>query len=490
MQSHVQTTALRSLTIAALAFLWPASNDNVALARTPQDAPRADKRDDAPATATAEIGDLTVIMRRDGTIDSATRAKIRFAPEAFSGTVKVAEVLHRSGAVTKDQVLLRLESIELEKSARNERESLEDAERSLELAQRERQIMLEQHGLALERGEWAVIAAQHAYEMFQKAESENMLKGAELGVQGQENGLSNQREELQQLEQMYKGTELSGETKEIVLERARRGVQMTEQYLDIARDNLALTREYRHPDRQREITQQQRWSATDLELLKASQQLADIRSQASIQNAERALREARDQAEKAQRDLKLAEIKSAADGVITRIDLQPGDSVNNGAIIAELIDPADLIGAFSAKEEDLSVLAPGSTARVTFPAFAEVSLEGELAELAAIGAAGADGATFPARIKINGSHELIRVGQKCTIHAQRKLSNVLRVPSKAITSRDGKSLINVIDPDGSQREVEVTIGVRGDEMVQIISGLKAGDVVTLPAAEEATAGEQ
>jgi RND family efflux transporter MFP subunit len=454
-----------------------------------QDAAPPNDPIDAPPTATAEVGDLKIVSTRDGTIDSASRAKIRFAPEAFSGSVKVAEVLHRIGPVTKDQVLLRLEPLELEKAARHASEALDDAERSFDLAQEERQIMLEQQKLALERSEWAAVAAQHAYEMFQKSESENMLLGAELAVQGQENNLSNQREELEQLEQMYKGTELSGETKEIVLDRARRGVRMTEQYLDIARDNLALTREFRHPDRQREITQQQRWSATDLELLKASQQLADIRSQASIQNAERSLRDARERVEKAQRDLQLVEIKSPFDGLINRIDVQPGDSMNAGAVVCEVIDPDHLIATFSAKEEDLRVLAPGSQVRITTPAFGEVALDGNVMELAAIGSPGNDGATFPARIGINGSHDLVRVGQKCTIHAEKTLSNVLRVPAKALTSRDARQFVTVIDPGGAKREVEVTIGARGGDMVQIISGLKAGDVVALPPDKPADGGQ-
>jgi hypothetical protein len=51
-----------------------------------------------------------------------------------------------------------------------------------------------------------------------------MLKNAELSVRSMENFVSNQREELQQLEQMYEGTELDTETKEIVLERARRSL--------------------------------------------------------------------------------------------------------------------------------------------------------------------------------------------------------------------------------------------------------------------------
>ena len=60
---------------------------------------------------------------------------------------------------------------------------------------------------------------------------------------------------------------------------------------------------------------------------------------------------------------------------------------------------------------------------------------------------------------------------------------VIGVPRSAISEVDGVSMVMVVE-DGKRVERVVTIGLRGNEMTEITSGLKAGDVVEVTAVSQ------
>jgi macrolide-specific efflux system membrane fusion protein len=61
-----------------------------------------------------------------------------------------------------------------------------------------------------------------------------------------------------------------------------------------------------------------------------------------------------------------------------------------------------------------------------------------------------------------------------------KADQVLRVLNRYITtnSSTGKSFVNVRQPDGTLKAVEVTLGLRNGAHTEIKSGLSEGDVIT------------
>src|SRR5207253_10024196 len=95
---------------------------------------------------------------------------------------------------------------------------------------------------------------------FERFHGPKMLKVAGLDVQGREQGVENQREELSQLEKMYKGTQLATDTKEIVVERARRALEMAEQWLAIARQDQSVPTDHAHHNRERDLRDEARWA--------------------------------------------------------------------------------------------------------------------------------------------------------------------------------------------------------------------------------------
>ena len=66
------------------------------------------------------------------------------------------------------------------------------------------------------------------------------------------------------------------------------------------------------------------------------------------------------------------------------------------------------------------------------------------------------------------------------------VSNVLQVPSSAVTVRGTGAYVNVVSGSGTSQvltRTPVTIGLQGDSSVQILSGIKAGTKVALAASK-------
>jgi multidrug efflux pump subunit AcrA (membrane-fusion protein) len=75
------------------------------------------------------------------------------------------------------------------------------------------------------------------------------------------------------------------------------------------------------------------------------------------------------------------------------------------------------------------------------------------------------------------------------IVAQRE--NVLQLPLDAITTDDeDNNTVTVIDANGNTSTRAVALGLANNQVVEITKGLKEGERVVLPAAEEGGAEEE
>jgi multidrug efflux pump subunit AcrA (membrane-fusion protein) len=312
-----------------------------------------------------------------------------------------------------------------------------------------------------------------------------MLRQAELGLQQREFSLADQKQELAQLEEMYSGTHLAQETKDIVLDRARRGVMMSEEYLKLAKNDDVISRQYRHPMQDMQVRDGVKWSMEDEAHAGITVTTSEDRKAMELDGAQRSLKDAAQRLKDLEADAALLEVKAPADGVMTTIDLDPKDNVNARQTICEILDPANLVVKFAAHPEDLRVLAPaeGEPVRevsLRLPDFPEVQLTGvisEMSEMVAAGGGGAEANTIPVTVKINGGvNPLVRLGLKCKVHADRTLKDVLAVPREAVKWEAGQASVRIAGAaDSTPRKI--IVGPANDKMIVVVEGLKTGDVV-------------
>jgi HlyD family secretion protein len=319
------------------------------------------------------------------------------------------------------------------------------------------------------------------------------------------------------------------EAAEASLEQTRQSVQTSRVQFEQAERNLA---------RQQELWAQQLTTREALE-----------RVENDVRSAESALRERDKQVtaqaarisqeraglESARYDLSKVRLESPIDGIVTRRNIQQGETAvigtmnNAGTVLLTLADMSVIQAEVEVDETNIPQVVLGQPATIIIDALPDKPFHGRVTEIgnspiqAAGGAAGRQATNFKVVIVIDGDIPDVRPSFTCTADittATRK--NVTAVPIAAVAVRelvyDANGQIvkaprpgdndrrrrNTVEPvaaaaelesgqtrketegvfvvrDGKVEFVPIKMGVAGDQYFEVLSGLKPGDeVVTGP----------
>lgn len=168
------------------------------------------------------------------------------------------------------------------------------------------------------------------------------------------------------------------------------------------------------------------------------------------------------------------------DGVVINVNLMLGQSVGASPVLT-LASMEKLVVKFYMDETDLAGLSLGNRTIYTFNAFPEVSLEGNVTHIEQA-LQTIDGSpvvvvwgTLPQRPSFN-----LLVGMTVDVEIiAGEAKDALIIPIQALREiTPGSYAVFVVQSDGSLKLTPVTIGLRDFANAEVLSGLKAGDVVT------------
>ena len=429
--------------------------------------------------------DLILRVEREGRIESADKTKVRLIPQEYKGAFEVTEVLRRSGRVKKGDVLLRLEGEALNNEIIAAQMAFDHAKKRLQIAVDEKRILAEANDMKRQQVQKNRENAEKELVIWEKYESPGMLKGAELNLKQREFGLADQKQELDQLESMYSGTHLATETKDIVLERARRGVMMSEAWLTLSVNSELVTREFRHAIQDRNVRDGLRMAQQEEAHTHVNLAAAEERKSMELEAATQALADAEKRLARLQQDKALLTVVAPADGVMTRIELEPRDTLAQRQTICEILNTSKLRVKYALTAEDLRALQSNvslspspSTFTMQLPEYPEIIISGTIEELSEIGAPVDNSTHFPLSVSLNESNPIVRLGMRCKLFAELTLSNVLTVPSTAVKWENGKAWCLVQTNEGAVKRT-VRVGASSGDSTVVAEGLSAGDAVVL-----------
>ena len=188
--------------------------------------------------------------------------------------------------------------------------------------------------------------------------------------------------------------------------------------------------------------------------------------------------------DKARLDLSLAEAKLEAleitapfDGVIIDVPVHTGQTVAEGTQVLQMADPQALEVLISVVEEDYPLLEVGQLVELYFDAAPEETTIGQVDRIVPKRVSN-DRPLYQVYISIDDAPETVVAGMTAdaaVILAQR--SEVLRLPRALVQANsDGTARVSVWMGD-HEEECPLTVGLRGDLFVEILSGLEEGDQV-------------
>ena len=166
-------------------------------------------------------------------------------------------------------------------------------------------------------------------------------------------------------------------------------------------------------------------------------------------------------------------VTSPIDGYVTSLSVSVG-SVAGGSMAGSVAN----IDSFVIETKVSESLAPsihvGDSVEV-YVASADKTFTGTITAFSPIPSLGT--LTYPLTITMDPSDDIF-AGMFAEVHiTSESVAQTLCIPSEAVMLKEGKSLVVTLDGDDVPTTVEVVCGVDNGTLVQILSGIKAGDRV-------------
>jgi macrolide-specific efflux system membrane fusion protein len=227
------------------------------------------------------------------------------------------------------------------------------------------------------------------------------------------------------------------------------------------------------------------WKNASIQLGQAQDQLdgasgdaATEQAQVGLNNAETAESHAHQALLdlKAQRDL--AGLVAPADGIVTAVSITAGADAPSTDAIQLAADPLEV--KTSVVESDISSISVGQTASVTVAALGGNPIVGTVASIAPTGSSSGNGGvvSFDVAITLVDPPAGLRSGMTADVTiTTASATGVLAIPARALQGTTGAYRVRVLAADGTVSARDVTVGLITSSLVEIKSGLSAGDTV-------------
>ncbi len=204
-----------------------------------------------------------------------------------------------------------------------------------------------------------------------------------------------------------------------------------------------------------------------------------------ISLAELKVRAARDRLDLARRAAAALSVRAPSAGTVTALLTVPGAPVDASTAIATVNDLDSLGVSVDMSEFDAARVKPGQKAIVRVDALGGKALVGKVRFTALTGTDNAGVVTFPVRVSLRRAAGL-KPGMNVSVRvivAERH--DVVLIPLEAVSRDDeDRAVVTVLDT-GEEVERRVQLGLANNKSVEIVKGLRAGERVVLPEADNA-----
>jgi HlyD family secretion protein len=163
-----------------------------------------------------------------------------------------------------------------------------------------------------------------------------------------------------------------------------------------------------------------------------------------------------------------------------------GDTERPGGdtfIVLDDVNTFQIVAPFA--ETDASRIKPGQQVEVTFDAVPDLTRAGNVVSISPTGTDIQGVTSYYAVIVLNELDPRLMDGQTASAHVvvdQR--DNTLVVPNAAIQMGGQTGVVTVLEDDGTHRQVQVELGLSGDNVTQVVAGLHEGEQVVVAPGEQ------
>ena len=209
-----------------------------------------------------------------------------------------------------------------------------------------------------------------------------------------------------------------------------------------------------------------------------------------IQSAQDSLRNAEISYENQTEQLEDYTITAPITGTIVDKNYNAGETSESNQVLCTIYDLSYLTMTLSVDELDIANIAVGQSVTIVADAVEDTTYTGVVTKVSVAGTSSGSATTYPVTIRIDETDGLLPgMSVDATIELA-SAENVLAIPSAALNrgntvlvTADSPSAVNgtlvesTTEGGEDYYSVEVTIGVNGDDYIEVTSGLQEGDTV-------------
>lgn len=458
-------------------------------------AKKAKAEDKKPETHQVETKDLKIEVEVDGVFVAEDTEEVALRPEVWS-SFKVVEAVPHGKRVRKGDVLVKFDDTDIEEAIAEKTLQMQLGEVALMAAEEEFPRLQKSIDLAYEIAERDRDEAADEYERFEKTMRSMSEKLADYYLQSAAQDLDNAREELDQLQKMYEADELTEETEEIVLRRQEFMVKQAEFFMEYSKINHDYTMNVAIPRREQLLTDAVEGSKLSYERAKMAKSLGLNKERYELD----ALREGRarsvEKHAKLLADRGLMTLKAPADGIVyygravsgrwievssMEGKLIPYGTVTPNSVVMTVVKDRPMYVETNIGEKDLPTVEAGQSVTIVPASDDDVELAGSVEQVADVPGGGNK---FPVKVVMKGEKapDWLMPGMTAKARIETySVEDAVVIPADLVQSDEENPkkkyvMVQLEDEDEPVRR-EIKLGKSKDKNVEVLKGLKAGDLV-------------
>jgi HlyD family secretion protein len=410
------------------------------------------------------------IAKAQATVQSAT-ANLAVAEQDLQET-QTSIISDADAAVRDAQVALDNAQRSLDTAQKNGDVSITDAENSLSDAEKAYNNFVQSNIGILDRWNIAEQKASLAWNV-QKAQANlDIAKSqAASSIATAENNLAKAKDALQSAEENLVATKAGPPQ----AQQKQSAVATAKAALDKANEDLAAMQ----PDPTAIQQKQSAVATAKANLAQAQDNLAYVEAgydtellQIKVDNAQVALDDANEQ-------LQAATIVAPFDGVVAAVNAKVGDKVTSTEEIIYLVNTSKVEVASAVDETDVAKVKAGQTAVITLDAISDARLRGTVGAVSPIGqkSSGVVTYTFSIEVQDTQGYDLKEGMTAAAEIVVLNKTDVILVPSSAITQSGRNSVVEVVTANGTTEQRTIQTGATNGTQTEVVSGLSEGEKI-------------
>ena len=223
-------------------------------------------------------------------------------------------------------------------------------------------------------------------------------------------------------------------------------------------------------ERQRQLVDKKFISASALDRFEAELKTADAR-----------VNQAKAEAAVSGNQSRYAQLTADRNGVVTMIRAEPGQVVEAGEMIAQVVDTAQIEVLVAVPESRVASIKVGDAATLKLWASQASdpakTYNGKIREIAP--AANSVSRAFDVRVAFSDADASVKLGMTAGVRLEGNAPAQIIIPTSALTQNNGKTSVWVIDKNNIANPRLVTAGQFTEDGVMITNGLQMGELVAI-----------